>query len=1155
MFERLHTDRGVIQRVLRGHQDSFRVLVDRYGAMIYGVAYAHVGNAQDAEDAVQEAFIRLYEWLDRLNKKESVAAWLVRVVRNIAVDILRRRSRETALEDAPDSSSAVCANPARAEIRRLVWEQMSALDPADREILVLYYFRSRRAKEIAQILDITPQAAAKRLQRARMELGRRLESVAGEEFGAAKDDPARTKRIMAAVAAAPTAWKASASLALSGALVTGSTFTKAVTGLTACMLIALAGFFGWRYYSRPYSTQDIKAQSTSSTEEAPTATLTGNPAANTNTAKNANVPNKAPSSVPDSVEPALYEPATHTSVCGEVVMEDGEPVPNVPVVLYGEEGIMPFTGLDPESPSVEMTQVSDKNGQFRFDAVPSELSGVRVSAQWGSLYGERLLNRDPTLKEIYLELTLAPDASLQFRLTDEANSPIVASIDNAWVTNHDSFPRLSRSVAGGFPDEDGWVRYPHLPKGKYRFEITSDSFEPFITPWIDTDTPNLAFRLKRKIAGRGSSISGIVIDAAGRPMAGLYVTAEAESSRARSESGAEGTFRIVSLAAGSYDLVVSSKRCEQDPAYVLKDPVKVTLSLDQSVTDLRLTVVPGVKVSGNVVDGQTREPMPFTRLLVMDKARPVSSAVADKRGAFTLTGMRPGDYGVQLSAIGIYRQVETRLTIPSWAPLDNAVLVFSLPTACRGVVVDAQDKPVPGAVVVFAPSGARDTPGAVLTDSLGRFCVATEKKSALHLQASADGRLSRRVGPVEAHSTGHRLELLGAARIEGAVVDRNGMPLPQGSVVAAVSTDATVYNMDFAVGERNAGIVGMKTFTKPSGYFTFHSVLPGQYQLDVYPATGSPDVPVNSTAVSVSEGQTLETRLIVDRSQCGSICGTVTIDGRPVEHIRVSASGKTWVSTNNAAFTDSAGRYVFPCVMPGAVDVAVQVFFDGAEDVSNNVQSVDVLAGDTKTIDFPLTTGRGAIKGNVYLNGEPWRCMNSILVEPTPASEGKSILKTQTDQEGSFCVSGLPGGTYTIQCLLGDAVCTSSIVELGESQTQQVDLHVLSGMIHGRVTGGGPGQQVVVLLLPGEVSVASFSPETLAQLEGSVLDTRELDKRGEFEFERLPGLYLVGAVAMPADTTLDSDSVLPSLQAGRFAYADVAVAPGQTTEIQLTIAP
>jgi len=124
MFERLHTDRGLVHRVLCGHQDSFHILVDRYGTMIYGVAYAHVGNAQDAEDAVQEAFVRLYEWLDRLSKKESVAAWLVRVVRNISVDILRRRSRETSLEDASGLTSSVCPNPARTEIRRLVWEEM-----------------------------------------------------------------------------------------------------------------------------------------------------------------------------------------------------------------------------------------------------------------------------------------------------------------------------------------------------------------------------------------------------------------------------------------------------------------------------------------------------------------------------------------------------------------------------------------------------------------------------------------------------------------------------------------------------------------------------------------------------------------------------------------------------------------------------------------------------------------------------------------------------------------------------------------------------------------------------------------------------------------------------------------------------------------------
>jgi RNA polymerase sigma-70 factor (ECF subfamily) len=79
MFEYLQTDQGIIRRVLRGHTDSFSALVDRYGHVMYGVAYSRMGNAADAEEVTQEAFVRLYQWLDRVVARKTVGPWLVEV--------------------------------------------------------------------------------------------------------------------------------------------------------------------------------------------------------------------------------------------------------------------------------------------------------------------------------------------------------------------------------------------------------------------------------------------------------------------------------------------------------------------------------------------------------------------------------------------------------------------------------------------------------------------------------------------------------------------------------------------------------------------------------------------------------------------------------------------------------------------------------------------------------------------------------------------------------------------------------------------------------------------------------------------------------------------------------------------------------------------
>ena len=75
MLDTIRTDRGVIRKVLRGNSDAFRVLVDRYSGMVYGIACAHVGNVVDAEDISQETFVRLYQWLDRLSSEKSIGSY------------------------------------------------------------------------------------------------------------------------------------------------------------------------------------------------------------------------------------------------------------------------------------------------------------------------------------------------------------------------------------------------------------------------------------------------------------------------------------------------------------------------------------------------------------------------------------------------------------------------------------------------------------------------------------------------------------------------------------------------------------------------------------------------------------------------------------------------------------------------------------------------------------------------------------------------------------------------------------------------------------------------------------------------------------------------------------------------------------------------
>lgn len=152
-----------------GDQDAYGQLMDRHGRRVFAVCLGVLAHAHDAEDAAQEAFVRGFEQIGRLRKREQFGAWITRIARNVSIDTLRRRGRsreildhqarsnETARENHPDLESA---------IRRLPLEL--------RLPLVMYYFDGRSADNIAESLGVSRRSAYQRLRQARQELHRLL---------------------------------------------------------------------------------------------------------------------------------------------------------------------------------------------------------------------------------------------------------------------------------------------------------------------------------------------------------------------------------------------------------------------------------------------------------------------------------------------------------------------------------------------------------------------------------------------------------------------------------------------------------------------------------------------------------------------------------------------------------------------------------------------------------------------------------------------------------------------------------------------------------------------------------------------------------------------------------------------------------------------
>ena len=93
------SDEAAVLAVRAGNRDAFRVLVERYSRSVFRLGYRMTGNEQDAEDVVQEAFLRAYKQLSRYESRSSFSTWLYRIAANYSLDLIRARRKSDDIEE------------------------------------------------------------------------------------------------------------------------------------------------------------------------------------------------------------------------------------------------------------------------------------------------------------------------------------------------------------------------------------------------------------------------------------------------------------------------------------------------------------------------------------------------------------------------------------------------------------------------------------------------------------------------------------------------------------------------------------------------------------------------------------------------------------------------------------------------------------------------------------------------------------------------------------------------------------------------------------------------------------------------------------------------------------------------------------------------
>ena len=196
------SDAVAVERTLAGEREAYRVLVERHSRYVYRLAYRMTGNPHDAEEVVQEAFLRAYQKLRQFAGNANFGTWVYRIAANYAIDRLRQKKNDEARRQTPakpaegapevDPLSQVkdeAPNPERlagsAQMAEKMKQALEALTPAERTAIVMRHWDGCGIEEIATVLKSNSSAAKNTVFRAVQKLRIALQPFA-ESRGAAR---------------------------------------------------------------------------------------------------------------------------------------------------------------------------------------------------------------------------------------------------------------------------------------------------------------------------------------------------------------------------------------------------------------------------------------------------------------------------------------------------------------------------------------------------------------------------------------------------------------------------------------------------------------------------------------------------------------------------------------------------------------------------------------------------------------------------------------------------------------------------------------------------------------------------------------------------------------------------------------------------------
>jgi RNA polymerase sigma-70 factor, ECF subfamily len=186
------SDAAQVAQTLAGNQEAFRPLVERYSQRLFRLAYRITGSENDAEDLVQETFLKAYRNLGKFEARSNFGTWLYRICANSSLDQRRRQRPKGEVQELDNPDKALSADdltnpspsPERLVLSLEVQQEMEAaiqqLTPTERTAFALRHHEGLSIEEISEVLGLRISATKNAVFRGVQKLRRALAPLAGQ---------------------------------------------------------------------------------------------------------------------------------------------------------------------------------------------------------------------------------------------------------------------------------------------------------------------------------------------------------------------------------------------------------------------------------------------------------------------------------------------------------------------------------------------------------------------------------------------------------------------------------------------------------------------------------------------------------------------------------------------------------------------------------------------------------------------------------------------------------------------------------------------------------------------------------------------------------------------------------------------------------------